>query len=95
MLIQKSPLYIYSKPFPIRRPKEGSVIGRPKPKKLSVASKEIAWAVCKVPTTINGAIQLGNICLNIIRVFPNAKHLAASTYSLFISTRALDRAVLA
>ena len=48
---------MYSKPFPIRRPKEGSVMGRPKPKKLSVASKEIACAVCKVPTTINGAIK--------------------------------------
>ena len=42
ILIQKSPLYIYSNPLPIRRPKEGSVIGRPNPKKLSVASNEIA-----------------------------------------------------
>ena len=35
ILIQKSPEYIYSKPFPIKRPRDGSVIGSPKPKKLS------------------------------------------------------------
>ena len=45
ILIQKSPLYIYSKPLPIRSPNEGSVIGSPNPKKLSVASSEMACAV--------------------------------------------------
>ena len=45
MLIQKSPLYIYSKPFPISSPKEGWVTGSPRPRKLNVASREIAWAV--------------------------------------------------
>ena len=75
MLIQKSPLYIYSKPFPIRRPKEGWVTGRTKPNKPSVASKEIACAVYKVPTRINGVILLDNICIYILGVFPNVKHL--------------------
>ena len=95
MLIQKSPLYIYSNPLPISNPKEGSVIGNPKPKKLNVASSEIACAVCNVPTTINGARQFGKMCLNIILVLLKAKHLAESMYSLLISTSAEALAVLA
>ena len=86
---------MYSNPFPIRSPKDGSVIGNPRPRKLRVASNEIACAVCSVPTTIRGAMQLGKICLNIILASLKARHLAASTYSLLISTKALERAVLA
>ena len=45
----------------MRRPSDGSVIGRPRPRKLNVASREMAWAVCSVPTTMSGAIQFGDV----------------------------------
>ena len=58
-VIQYLPLIIYSNPFDINNPKEGSVIGNPIPRKLSVASKEMACAVCTVTTTIIGGMQFG------------------------------------
>jgi len=41
--------------------KHDSVCGSPSRKNLKVASKEMAWAVCNVPTTMSGGIQFGKI----------------------------------
>ena len=66
-VIQYAPDRIKSKPFEISDPSEGSVIGTPTPKKLSVASMEIEWAVCKVANTISGEILFGKRCLKIMK----------------------------
>ena len=65
-VIQYAPERIKSKPFEIKEPSEGCVIGTPTPKKLNVASIEIECAVCKVANTINGETLFGRTCLKII-----------------------------
>ena len=76
-------------------PSEGSVIGRPRPRKDRVASSAIAAATCTVATTISGGRQLGSIWRNTIRGGESARQRAASTYSLRFSTRAALRTVRA
>ena len=65
------------------------MIGTPTPKKLSVASIDIEWAVCKVPKTTNGDTLFGRTCLKIIRKLFRPSIFAYSKYSFFISTLAV------
>jgi hypothetical protein len=53
---------MYWKPLAISMPSEGSVGGSPSPRKDSVASSEMAFATCTVPTTISGGRQFGSRC---------------------------------
>ena len=94
-VIQYAPDKIKSKPFEINDPKDGSVIGTPTPRKLSVASMEIECAVCSVAKTIRGEILLGKRCFTIIlKLFrPNVE--AASIYYFLRSTIAVALTVRA
>src|SRR5262249_53219616 len=57
-LIQYWPESRKLNPFAIRRPSDGWVIGRPRPRNDSVASSVIAAATCTAARTISGGRQL-------------------------------------
>ena len=94
-LIQYLPERRCVKPFEMRSPSDGEVIGMPSPRNESVASSAIAWATCTVATTMSGGRQLGRMWRNSTRGVLYARHTAASTYSLRFSTSALPRTVRA
>ena len=60
----------------------GSVTGRPRPRKLSVASSEIALAICTVATTISGGRQFGSRWRSTTWALVSGVARAASMYSL-------------
>src|SRR5690606_8259474 len=59
-LIQYRPGCVYWLRLAISSPRDGSVRGTPRPRRLSVASSAIARALCMVPMTMMGGRQLGN-----------------------------------
>ena len=82
-VIHHDPLKIYSNPALISDPRDGFVIGIPSPRKERAASLITALAICTVDITRTGDMELGSICLVMIRKEGSPITLAASTYSLF------------
>src|SRR5262249_25746333 len=91
--IQYSPDIRKLLPMRISVPSEGSVGGRPTPRKDRVASVRMASARLMVAMTSTGLMTLGSTCRNMMLKGPRPISRAACTYSLLRSTRVTLRTV--
>ena len=93
--IHHSPESMNCMPMRISVPRLGLSAGRPMPRKDKVASSKMAEARSTVIITKSGPRMLGRICTNITREGRWPIMIAACTYSLFIWTKVVARAVRA
>ena len=70
---------MYWNPLAMSMPSEGSVGGRPRPRKDKVASSEMEFAICTVATTMSGGSEFGSKWRKTMRLADSGVAAAAST----------------